>query len=89
MSADSILQVVGMADRAPLEVRDTTASVNRRIELLILTSAQAASIAAMFGMPGESRQLTPDVDVAFPDRDALRKLRDQLTPVKGSAARAN
>ena len=89
MSADSILQVVGMADRAPLEVRDTTASVNRRIELLILTSAQAASIAAMFGMAGESRQLTPDIDVVFPDRDALRKLRDQLTPAKGSAARAN
>lgn len=89
MPADSILQVVGMADRAPLEANDPTASVNRRIELLILTSGQAASIAAMFGMPGDSVRLVEDVHLAFPDRDALKKLRDLITPAKGGAVRAN
>lgn len=89
MPPDSILQVVGMADRAPLEINDPTASINRRIELLILTSGQAASIAAMFGMPADTAPLMEDVSAAFPDRDALKKLRDLIRPAKGGVARAN
>jgi chemotaxis protein MotB len=51
MRKDSVLQVVGMADRAPLVAANPKADANRRIELLILTRAQAASVAAMFGSP--------------------------------------
>jgi chemotaxis protein MotB len=35
-----VLQVVGMADRAPLDTKRADAGVNRRIELLILTTAR-------------------------------------------------
>jgi len=58
MPATGILQVVGMADRAPIDTHDAAAAVNRRIELIILTEAQARNVAAMFGMPGEVQPLT-------------------------------
>lgn len=54
MRGDSVLQVTGMADRAPLNEQDTTAAINRRIEMMILTRAQSASVAAMFGPPGKN-----------------------------------
>src|SRR5690606_24363640 len=38
MPASSVLQVVGMADRSPLDNQNPRAAVNRRIEMLILTS---------------------------------------------------
>ncbi len=80
MAADSILQVVGMADRSPVEPKDATAAVNRRIELLVLTDDQAHSVAAMFGMPGQLQPLTPDADLALPDHDTLQALRARLHP---------
>jgi chemotaxis protein MotB len=40
MNRESVLQVVGMADRAPLDTKRADAGVNRRIELLILTTAR-------------------------------------------------
>lgn len=83
MHAESVLQVVGMADRAPLDVKDAKAGINRRIELLILTRAQAASIAAMFGTAGVSEALTEDIDTRLPDPVMLKRLRDQLLPGKG------
>jgi len=51
MRRHSVLQVVGMADRAPLDSADASAAVNRRIDMLVLTRAQADSVAAMFGGP--------------------------------------
>lgn len=78
MAADSILQVVGMADRAPLDIHDTKAGVNRRIEMLILTSAQAHSLAGMFGMPRNPEALTPTVDTELPDHALLKALRAKL-----------
>ena len=51
MRADSVLQVVGMADRGPLDAGDPLAGLNRRIELLILTGKQSAAVSAMFGAP--------------------------------------
>jgi chemotaxis protein MotB len=78
MRKESVLQVVGMADRAPLDPKDSTASANRRIELLILTRARAADMAAMFGAPGSTEKLTEDVSTSIPDPEALRQLRSQL-----------
>jgi chemotaxis protein MotB len=84
MPADSVLQVVGMADRAPLDTKHASAGVNRRIELLILTKNQAAAVANMFGMPGEREALGPDADTELPesdkDKSELRQLRDKLLP---------
>jgi chemotaxis protein MotB len=79
MNPESVLQVVGMADRAPLDTKRADAGINRRIELLILTTAQAKTVAAMFGMPENSTALIHDVDTALPDASMLQKLRSQLT----------
>jgi chemotaxis protein MotB len=78
MRGDSVLQVVGMADRAPLEPGKPAAAANRRIELLILTSAQAASVKAMFGTPGPTESLAKDVTVSKPGEEALQDLRSQM-----------
>jgi chemotaxis protein MotB len=78
MRTESVLQVVGMADRAPLDTRTPEAAANRRIELLILTSAQAASMKAMFGTPGKTESLSKDVTVSKAGDDALQDLRGQL-----------
>ena len=78
MRKQSILQVVGMADRAPLDAAKPDASVNRRIELLILTSKQAAAVTAMFGMPSQVEDLSKDVSITKPGEDALKELRSQL-----------
>jgi chemotaxis protein MotB len=78
MRAESVLQVVGMADRAPLERGNAGASVNRRIELLILTRAQAGSVAAMFGTADAREALTKDAATSMPDAAALRQLRGEL-----------
>jgi chemotaxis protein MotB len=78
MRSASVLQVVGMADRAPLDRDNAIASVNRRIELLILTRGQAGTVAAMFGAPGATHVLTPDASAALPDAATLKQLRSQL-----------
>lgn len=86
MSPSSILQVVGMADRAPMDVNEPRADVNRRIELMVLTSGQAKAISAMFGIPRNVEPLTADVDSAVPDISALSALRARLGLAKNSAA---
>ncbi|NMM76294.1 histidine kinase [Acidovorax sp. SRB_14] len=78
MPATSTLQIVGMADRAPFDANDSTADINRRIELLILTSEHAGNIAAMFGVPGTVTPLLPGVDSALPERNALTAMRETL-----------
>src|SRR5690606_17507905 len=73
MPASSVLQVVGMADRSPLDSQNPRAAINRRIEMLILTSGQARNIAAMFGMPGEGvTVINEDVRAMVPSPDLLR-----------------
>ncbi len=52
MPEASVLQVSGMADAAPLDPAQPKAAVNRRIELMLLTSAQSRAIAGMYG-PGD------------------------------------
>jgi chemotaxis protein MotB len=83
MAADSVLQVVGMADRAPLDTKNARAGVNRRIELLILTSSQASAISAMFGMPNNKESIAPGVDTELPDASELKQLRATMQPAGG------
>lgn len=80
MPERTVLQVVGLADGAPLNIEDTTAAENRRIELLILTQGQARSIAAMFGAPREAQPLVEGVLTALPDAAAVEALRNELRP---------
>lgn len=84
MPSDNILQVVGMADRAPLDTDNPKAGVNRRIELLVLTSGQAQAVAAMFGMPAETRPLMEGVDAAVPSRAVMSEARSRLKNEKVS-----
>jgi len=89
MPGASVLQVVGMADKAPIDARNTTAAVNRRIELLILTSAQARSVASMFGSPDDAQPFGEGLDAALPDRAALQALRSQIDPTRRGSTPAN
>lgn len=84
MPAGGVLQVVGMADRAPLASANGAAAVNRRIELLILTRAQAGSVTAMFGVAAE-RPLGNGIDTSLPRGEELRSLREQIAPPAGTA----
>lgn len=77
MRPDSVLQVVGMADRAPLDAANPKADANRRIELLILTRAQAASVAAMFGTPDAKAPLR-EARAGQAGAAGIDKLRRQL-----------
>lgn len=86
MPGRSILQVIGMADRAPLDTTDTVADINRRIELMILTPQQSKTISAMFGKPASSQLLQEGVGSALPDNDLLAKLREQLLKMKANQA---
>jgi chemotaxis protein MotB len=78
MRGESILQLVGMADRAPIDAAHPDASVNRRIELLILTSKQSAGMKAMFGTPAATEPLTQDASTSRTDDPALKDLRSQM-----------
>jgi chemotaxis protein MotB len=77
MRKESVLQVVGMADRAPLDPANTRADVNRRIELLIMTRAQSDTMAAMFG-PANAKATPRDPQTDARDAEEIDKLRRQL-----------
>ena len=51
----SILQVVGMADRAPLDQKNPLAAVNRRIEVQILSADRAQAVIAMYSSMSASQ----------------------------------
>jgi len=63
MGSGQVLQVVGMADRAPL-VNNPRAAINRRIEFLVLTPERARTIQTMFGRPERVVPLTQGVNAA-------------------------
>jgi len=89
MGTRSVLQVVGMADRALLYANDSTAASNRRIELLILTPGQSQAVAAMFGAPENLQPLVPGVGIGLAERGELGALRQRLQFSDGGVARAN
>lgn len=78
MPESSVLQVSGMADAAPLDALHPTAAVNRRIELMLLTSAQAQSIAALYGPAG----------LRDPALDPADQIRGSLAPAAKNAGNA-
>ncbi|MBV8503225.1 MAG: OmpA family protein [Paucibacter sp.] len=65
MPEGSVLQVSGMADTAPVDTVNTKAPINRRIELMVLTSAQARAVAAMYG-PATGGVLAASLQPASP-----------------------
>lgn len=75
MPEESVLQVSGMADQGPLDSQNPKASVNRRIELLVLTSRQAQAVVGMFGVPGQTTPLMDGVDTASSNPATLAVLR--------------
>jgi chemotaxis protein MotB len=83
MPERSVLQVVGLADSAPLNSENTAADENRRIELLILTQAQARLVSAMYGAPAKIYPLTDGVVIGVPDLQGAAEpdsdLRGQVT----------
>lgn len=80
MPERSVMQVSGMADSAPLEPADPLAAANRRIELMVLSSRQAALLAGMFGAPRQPAALGEGLGPLSADspeasRDARRVLQ--------------
>jgi chemotaxis protein MotB len=71
MSVDQLLQVVGMADRAPLDAGNPRSALNRRIEFLVLTQSRARMMQQMFGTPGSVVPLMDGVDAvqAHPEQE--------------------
>ncbi|HGL4260761.1 OmpA family protein [Burkholderia dolosa] len=61
MASGQVLEVVGMADQAPL-ANDPRAAINRRIEFLVLTPERARALQAMFGPPEHVVPLTEGVN---------------------------
>lgn len=89
MPGSSVLQVIGMAEVAPLDVAHPESATNRRVELLVTTKAHAANVLQMFGPLAERQVLTPDLESAVIDTPLLEKLRHQLlqtTPVEATPA---
>ncbi len=71
MPATSVLQVAGMAERAPLDAVHPNAAINRRIELLVLTTSQSRNFAQMFGAPAQAYPVVDGLDSNAPVGDAL------------------
>ncbi|NDV12789.1 flagellar motor protein MotB [Crenobacter caeni] len=76
MPEQAVLQVVGMAERAPLDPARPTAPLNRRIELLVLTGKQAGAISAMFGP--QSPTPAQDKSLVLPAAGEVEALRGDL-----------
>ncbi|MDB5748084.1 MAG: histidine kinase [Massilia sp.] len=88
MRGDSVLQVVGMADRAPIDEAHPAAAVNRRIELMILTRAQSRTVAAMFGAPGATESLADGVSVsAAGKQENAEDSSGDMTTLRGQLAK--
>lgn len=78
MPQDSVMQVSGMADSTPLNLDNPRAAENRRIELMVLTSAQAALMSTLFGAPRQPVSLGDGMGALLAetpeDSRALRKI---------------
>ena len=78
MPERSVLQVIGMADAAPVDPQQPLAAVNRRVELLVTTKPHAASVRTTFGPLPEREKLTPELESSKADTPVLETLRRAL-----------
>lgn len=78
MPQTSVLQVIGMAEMAPLDSRSPQAALNRRVELLVTTQAHAQNVRTTFGELPERQALTPELESSLADTPMLEMLRDKL-----------
>lgn len=78
MPAASVLQVMGMAEAAPVDVEHPLAAVNRRVELLVTTKAHAGNVLQTFGPLTEREMLTPDLESSTTVTPLLEMLRKTL-----------
>lgn len=91
MPSTSVLQVLGMAEMAPVEPEKPNAPVNRRVELLVTTKAHAGHVLDTFGALPERIELTPGLEhaPAAADTEVLQLLREQLKRFGGSHVQGN
>ncbi|AOZ49533.1 flagellar motor protein MotB [Chromobacterium vaccinii] len=82
LAGDSVLQVVGMAERAPLDKQHPLAALNRRIELLVLTSGQAQAVVSMFGAAATEAVNAPGVALALPNAEDLKTMRENTINIR-------
>lgn len=78
MPERSVLQVIGMADVALLELGKPEASINRRVELLVTTHEHAQNVLKTFGSLQERQTLTPELESSVVDTPVLEILRRKL-----------
>lgn len=78
MPMASVLQVIGMADVAPVDQANPLAPANRRVELLVTTKAHAQQVLHTFGPLTERQVLTPDLESSVTDTPLLERLRKSL-----------
>lgn len=74
----SVLQVIGMADAAPLNALQPESAGNRRVELLVTTKDHALRVRETFGALSERQELTPGLESSVIDTPLLQTLQKQL-----------
>lgn len=86
MPERSVLQVIGMAEVAPVDAANPQAAINRRVELLVTTKAHAQNVHRTFGALPVSEPLTPELQSSPADTPVLELLRKALLqPLQGGA----
>jgi chemotaxis protein MotB len=70
MPVERLFQVIGMADRAPLDTKDPKGAMNRRIEFLVLTKRRAHMMEQMFGTPKSVVPLMDGVNAVVGEVDS-------------------
>lgn len=78
MPPSSVLQVIGMADAAPINVQQPESSTNRRVELLVTTKDHAQRVRENFGPLPERQALSPGLESSVIDTPLLQTLKDTL-----------
>ena len=78
MPVSSVLQVIGMADAALLNVDEPAAASNRRVEMLVTTKNHAHHIKDTFGPLPERQVLAPDLESSVIDTPLLETLKEKL-----------
>lgn len=78
MPPSSVLQVIGMAEAAPLNAEQPASATNRRVELLVTTKDHALNVRETFGPLPERQVFTPGLESSVIDTPLLQTLKDKL-----------